>query len=106
MLVLGNVISQTMFAVVLGLSLAAFGEQARLPELLLVNTLVSLFSGLMPVPGGIGIAAAGLTAGMVAIGVPAPEALSAAIIYRVATFYVPPLYGGPALAWLRRSGYV
>ncbi len=37
---------------------------------MIVNISVSLFSGLMPIPGGIGVAEAGLTWGLVQSGVP------------------------------------
>lgn len=106
MLVLGNLAAQCLFAVVLGLSLWAFDERATFAELLLINTLVSLFAGLMPVPGGIGVTEAALTAGLVAVGVPGSGAISAALVHRLATFYVPPLYGMFALRWLRRAGEV
>ena len=62
-------------AVVLGICLAAFGESAALSQLILINTAVSLFAGLMPVPGGMGVAEAGYTAGLQAIGIPAPIAV-------------------------------
>lgn len=106
MLFLGNLAAQAMFAVVLWLSLLAFGESASFAQLLLVNTLVSLFAGLMPVPGGIGVTEAALTAGLVAIGIPDSAAISAAIVYRIATYYLPPLYGAPAMTWLRKGSYI
>jgi uncharacterized membrane protein YbhN (UPF0104 family)/tRNA A-37 threonylcarbamoyl transferase component Bud32 len=102
----GNLAAQALLAAVLGLSLLAFGEHATFAELLLVNTLVSLFAGLMPVPGGIGVTEAALTAGLAATGVPSAAALSTALVYRVATYYVPPLYGAPAMGWLRKGSYV
>lgn len=88
------------------LALASFGYPATFVELLLLNTLVSLFAGLMPVPGGIGVTEAALTAGLVAIGIPDAAALSTALVFRVATYYLPPVYGAPAMRWLRRSDYV
>jgi uncharacterized membrane protein YbhN (UPF0104 family)/tRNA A-37 threonylcarbamoyl transferase component Bud32 len=102
----GNLASQALFAAVLGLSLLAFGERATFAELLLVNTLVSLFAGLVPVPGGIGVTEAALTTGLVAIGVPSAAALSAALVYRLATYYLPPVYGAPAMRWLRANSYI
>ena len=46
----------------------AFGEDVSLTELVLINTVVSLFAGLLPVPGGIGVSEAGLTLGLTAAG--------------------------------------
>ena len=106
MLFLGNFAAQALYAVVLWLSLMAFGETASFAQLLLINTLVSLFAGLMPVPGGIGVTEAALTAGLVAIGIPDSAAISAAIVYRVATYYLPPAYGAPAMSWLRKGSYI
>lgn len=102
----GNLMAQVLQAVVLGICLAAFGESAALSQLILINTAVSLFAGLMPVPGGMGVAEAGYTAGLQAIGIPAPIAVGAAIAFRLVTFYLPPLWGSVAMRWLRRHEYV
>ncbi len=102
----GNLMAQVLQAIVLGICLAAFGESAALSQLILINTGVSLFAGLMPVPGGMGVAEAGYTAGLQAIGIPAPIAVGAAISFRLVTFYLPPLWGSVAMRWLRRHEYV
>lgn len=102
----GNLGGQLVQAAVLGICLAAFGEQASMSQLILINTGVSLFAGLMPVPGGVGVAEAGITAGLQAIGVPAPVAVSTAVTFRLVTFYLPPLWGSLAMRWLRRNSYV
>jgi uncharacterized membrane protein YbhN (UPF0104 family) len=103
---LGNLSAQILLAVILGLSLRAFGQQQKLADLILVNTFVTLFAGFMPVPGGMGVAEAAYTAGLIAIGVPDTAALSTTLIYRLVTFYLPPLWGAPAMRWLRRHSYV
>jgi uncharacterized protein (TIRG00374 family) len=74
--------------------------------LLAINVLTSFFAGIMPVPGGIGVTEAALTAGLVAAGVPQAEALSAVLIYRVITYYLPPVWGFFTLGWLRRHDYL
>ena len=102
----GNLGGQVIQAVVLGICLAAFGESASLSQLILVNTFVSLFAGMMPVPGGVGVAEAGYTFGLQAIGVPSPIAVSTAIAFRLVTFYLPPLWCSQAMSWLRRNAYV
>ena len=53
-----------------------------------------------------GVAEAGYTACLQAIGIPAPIAVSTAIAFRMATFYLPPLWGSVAMRWLRRRDYV
>ncbi len=105
-MLLGNLGAQVLQAVILGITLAAFGESAALPQLILINTAVSLFGGLMPVPGNIGVAEAAYTAGLQAIGIPAPIAVSTALTFRLVTFYLPPLWGSVAMRWLRRHQYV
>jgi uncharacterized membrane protein YbhN (UPF0104 family) len=102
----GNLGTQLMQAVVLALCLGAFGETAYFSQLVLINTAVSLFSGIMPIPGGMGVTEAGLTWGLQAVGVPAPIAVSTAITYRLVTFYLPPIWGAAAMRWLRRREYV
>jgi uncharacterized membrane protein YbhN (UPF0104 family) len=102
----GNLWAQLVQAVVLGICLSAFGESASLSQLVLVNTFVSLFAGLMPVPGGVGVAEAGLSYGLQAIGVPSAVAVSTAIAFRLVTFYLPPLWGSLAMRWLRKRAYV
>ena len=102
----GNLGGQVVQAVVLGMCLKAFGAEADLSQLILINTAVSLFAGLMPVPGGMGVAEAGYTAGLQAVGIPSSVAISTAIAFRLVTFYLPPLWGSVAMRWLRRNSYV
>ena len=64
----GNLAAELLFALTLGAVCRAYGVDLSLAELLLVNTAASAFAGLMPVPGGVGAAEAGLTAGLVGAG--------------------------------------
>ena len=102
----GNAMAELTFASVLGLSLLAYGESVPIVSLLVVNVGVALFAGLMPVPGGVGITEAALTAGLVAIGVPEATAFAAAITTRLCTFYLPPIWGYVAMRWLRNHEYL
>jgi uncharacterized protein (TIRG00374 family) len=102
----GNLVAQVLLAIILGMCLRAFGQSASLAELILVATFVSLFAGLMPVPGGVGVAEAGFTAGLIAIGIPDAAAASTALLFRLVTFYLPPLWGVFAMRWLRRHAYI
>ena len=70
------------------------------------QSMVALFAGLMPVPGGIGITEAALTAGLIAIGVPEGAAFAAAITTRLCTFYLPPIWGYWAMRWMRKNSYL
>jgi uncharacterized membrane protein YbhN (UPF0104 family) len=75
-------------------------------RLLLVNTVASLFAGFMPVPGGMGVAEAAYTAGLVALGVPSAAAMSTAIAFRVVTYLLPPVWGAIAMRWLRQHSFI
>ncbi len=106
MIFLGNLAAQILFAIVLGLCLKAFGYRLNLAQLLLIYNVVSLFAGFMPVPGGVGVAEAGYTAGLVALGIPQTAAVTTAIMFRMVTYYLPPIWGGFAMKWLRNHEYV
>ena len=60
----------------------------------------------MPVPGGIGVSEAGLTAGLTAVGVSSDIALPAVILYRLCSYYLPPLWGWVSLRWLTHHDYL
>ncbi|MEN9645888.1 MAG: hypothetical protein RL238_2557 [Actinomycetota bacterium] len=86
--------------------LAAYGQTPGYINVLVVAIFVSLFAGLMPVPGGIGVTEAALTAGFIAIGVPEDIAFAAALTSRVITFYFPPVLGAFAFRSLRKQGFL
>ena len=105
-LLAGNLGAQLLQATILGVCLRAFGQSASFAELILVNTFVCLFAGFMPVPGGVGVFEAAMTAGLIAIGVPEAAAASTALLYRLVTFYIPPAWGGFAMKWMRANRYL
>jgi uncharacterized membrane protein YbhN (UPF0104 family) len=106
MIFAGNLGGQLLQAIILGLCLRAFGHHATMAELILVNTVASLLAGFMPVPGGMGVAEAAYTAGLVALGVPSAAAMSTAIAFRMVTYYLPPIWGAIAMRWLRQHAYL
>jgi uncharacterized protein (TIRG00374 family) len=102
----GNLLAQILFSTALGICVLAFGYHVSLVNLMAINVMVSFFAGLMPVPGGIGVTEAALTAGLVAAGVPQTEALSAVLVYRIFTYYLPPAWGFFTMRWLQRHDYL
>lgn len=102
----GNLAGQVLFAVALSATARAFGYEIPLGELILVNTLVSLFAGLLPIPGGIGVTEGGITLGLTRLGVPAEVAFAIAIAYRFASFYLPPIWGYFCYRWLIDKRYL
>ena len=101
-----NLLGELLFALVLGAACRAHGADLSLAELVFVNTAAGILAGLIPVPGGIGAAEASVAAGLIAVGVDESTALAIALTKRLCTFYLPPIWGYPALRWLRRNGYV
>ena len=101
-----NVAAELLFSLCMYTVLRSFGQDVTFADVVLVNECVALFAGLMPVPGGMGVTEAALTAGFVAIGVDSATAVGAAILYRIVTFYLPPVIGYFALQSLRRRRFL
>lgn len=100
----GNLASILLFASTLGIFGSAFGTTVSFSDLIVIIISVSLLAGLLPVPGGIGVVESGLTFGLVAAGMAEGPAFAAVIIYRIATFYLPPLWGFLAFRRLQQEG--
>ena len=100
----GNLGAEILFALTLALVLNAFHSPVPLGTLLVINVCVSLFAGLMPVPGGIGVTEGALITGLSAAGVDQATAFAATICYRMITFYLPPIWGAACFHRLERAG--
>ena len=48
----------------------------------------------------------GLTVGLTAAGMTEEAALAAVVLYRVSTFYLPPVWGFFAMRWLQRNAHL
>ena len=106
MLIGGNLAIALLFATALGAFTAALGYPIGFINLLFIHVSVSLLAGIVPVPGGIGVVEAGLTYGLTRAGMPEDAAFAAALLFRLATFYLPPAWGVFALRWLERTGHL
>lgn len=92
---LGNMLMNVSYIAAFGFSLAAFGQTLN-PWTLAITYLISVTIGsVIPTPGGIGPVEAALTAGLQVAGIPAAVALSAAVVFRLVTFY-----GRIPIGWL------
>jgi uncharacterized protein (TIRG00374 family) len=90
----------------LAASVFALGGSITLGEAIVVNVAVSLVASISPVPGNAGVAEAGLTAALTAIGIDANVAVSAVLVYRLVSTYLPPIWGYFCLNWLKRHDYL
>jgi len=97
---------EVFYTLTLGAACLAYGVHLTFAQLLLVNTAASVFSSLIPSPGGVGTAEAGLTAGLVAMGVDNSTAFAIAFTHRLCTYYLPPIWGYFSMQWLQRKGYI
>jgi uncharacterized membrane protein YbhN (UPF0104 family) len=102
----GNLATEVLFAVALGAFTRAFGASLGLGDLLFVNMTVALLAGMLPIPGGIGVTEGGLIYGLTRAGMEEEAAFAAVILYRLATFYLPPVWGFFALRWLQRNQHI
>jgi len=102
----GNVATEILFAAALGLFARGLGYEISLVDLLVINMSVSLLASFIPVPGGVGVVEFGLTLGLTSAGMPEEPALAAVLLYRLSTFYLPPLWGFFAMRWLQRNRYL
>jgi glycosyltransferase 2 family protein len=106
LLLLGSLGTDILFAIALGLFVRSFGYHVNLAALLVINISVSLLASFIPVPGGVGVAEFGLTLGLTSAGMTPETAIAAVLLYRISTFYLPPIWGFPAMLWLQRNRYL
>lgn len=101
-----NFVFWNLLALTLWLTLQAVGADLSYGSALFVAAGTSLFAGFMPVPGGVGVAEATMTALLVTLGVDDSVALAVTFVYRGITFYLPALEGFFAMRWLERNQYL
>jgi uncharacterized membrane protein YbhN (UPF0104 family) len=99
----GSLATEILFATALGLFANALGFNVSLADLLVLNISIGLLGSLVPIPGNIGVAELGLSVGLVSAGMTEEAALAAVLLYRAATFYLPPIWGFFAMRWLQRN---
>ncbi len=103
-LLAGAVLAQLVAGAVLLVALVGLGAGPELGvvEFARVFFVTRVLSSLVPTPGGVGVVEAGLTAALVAAGVPVAPAVGAVLVYRLATFLVPIVTGTACwLLWAR-----
>lgn len=101
-----NLGSNLLFGLSLWMTAFAFGWTLPYMSVLVIYVIMALLGGLLPIPGGVGVSEAILTAGLVAIGVDQTTAFAIAVTFRVASAYLPPVWGWFSLQWLQRNDYL
>lgn len=105
-LLASNLASRSLLGTTLWLVLHAIGTPLSWVAALVVSLATNLLAGLVPIPGGIGVAEAVLTSFLIFFGLSAEEAFAAAVIFRIATFYIPAAEGLVAMKWLEKKGHL
>ena len=105
-LLASNFASRFVFAISMWLILVSMGVTLGIWSVLAATVATGLLGGVVPIPGGVGVSEAVLTAFLVLFGVDEITAFAAAVVYRVATFYIPSGAGFFSMRWLEKNGYV
>ena len=82
---------------------AAFGGSVPIAKIGVVYLTGSAVGSIIPTPGGLGAVEALLTAGLTTAGVPGGVAVSAVLMFRLLTFWLPVPVGWVALNYLERQ---
>jgi uncharacterized membrane protein YbhN (UPF0104 family)/membrane-associated phospholipid phosphatase len=101
----GDTAGNLIYPALLGLCLLCFHQRLDFAELIVVQVGAGMVGNVAPVPGGIGVTEAALTAGLTSFGIPAAPALATVLVFRGITFAIPPIFGFFTLRWLRAKGY-
>jgi glycosyltransferase 2 family protein len=84
-------------------SVLALGGSVALASVAVVYLTGSAIGSVVPTPGGIGAVEAALSAGLTAAGLSGAKAVSAVLLFRLATFWIPVPAGWAALHFLQRK---
>ena len=85
-------------------SVRAFTPDASIAAIALVYLAASVVGQAAPTPGGLGAVEAALAAGLTAAGIDAGIAISATLVFRLMTFWIPTIPGWFAFRNLQRTG--
>jgi uncharacterized membrane protein YbhN (UPF0104 family) len=104
-LVGGDTAGNLIYPLILGVCMLAFNQHLDFAQLIVVQVGAGMVGNVAPVPGGIGVTEAALTAGLTSFGIAPAPALASVLLFRGITFLIPPIFGFFTLRWLRAKGY-
>jgi uncharacterized membrane protein YbhN (UPF0104 family) len=87
----------------LAVSVLALGGSLPIISIAVVYLTGSAIGSAVPTPGGLGAVEAALSAGLTAAGLPGATAISAVLLFRLVTFWLPVPVGWAALNYLQRK---
>ena len=99
----GALLLSIAYILCLAACVAAFGGSVPVARVAFVYLTGSALGSIIPTPGGLGAVEAALTAGLTAAGVPGAVAVSAVLLFRLLTFWLPVPVGWAALNYLERQ---
>ncbi len=99
----GALLLSLAYILCLAACVAAFGRSVPFGKIGFVYLTGSTLGSIIPTPGGLGAVEAALTAGLTASGVPGAVAVSAVLLFRLLTFWLPVPVGWAALHFLERD---
>src|SRR5215469_181166 len=102
----GALLLDAAYILCLDVCIRALGGSAPLASTAVVYLTGSALGSLVPTPGGLGAVEAALSAGLTAAGLPGATAVSAVLLFRAVTFWLPIPLGWGALNYLERRGYL
>ncbi|HSO50480.1 MAG TPA: lysylphosphatidylglycerol synthase transmembrane domain-containing protein, partial [Acidimicrobiia bacterium] len=101
-----NFVYWNVLGITLWLVLQSVGSDLSYGSALFAAAGTSLLAGFVPIPGGVGVAEATMTAILVTFGVDESTAIAVTAVYRIVTFYLPALEGFFGARWLERNEYI
>jgi uncharacterized membrane protein YbhN (UPF0104 family) len=99
----GAILLSLAYILCLAACVAAFGGSISIAKIGVVYLTGATLGSIIPTPGGLGTVEAALTAGLTAAGVPGAVAISAVLLFRLLTFWLPVPIGWAALNFLERN---
>jgi glycosyltransferase 2 family protein len=100
----GALLLTSAYILCLAASVLALGGSVPIASIAVVYLTGSALGSVVPTPGGLGAVEAALTAGLTAAGLPGATALSAVLLFRTLTFWLPVPFGWASLSFLQRRG--
>jgi uncharacterized membrane protein YbhN (UPF0104 family) len=98
----GSLLLNGCYIAALWFSVHAFAGDVRLTQVAVVYLAGAAIGAAVPTPGGLGAVEIALSTGLAAAGMASAAAVSAVLLFRLATFWLPVPFGWLAFQWLQR----